>query len=135
MKELIDGECLCGKVSFSMRNEFAQFHFCHCIQCRKITGSSHASNLFTSPENIEWKSGSEFIKRYEYPERDFSKVFCMECGSGLPFLTKSGQALIVPAGCLNDEPGITPQDNIFWSERAPWFEGGVSSQHFDGFAE
>ena len=133
MKKLIDGGCLCGKVSFSLRNEFSQFHFCHCSQCRKISGSSHASNLFTAPDNIEWKSGEANIKRFNYPGRDFSKVFCMECGSGLPFLSQSGKALIVPAGSLNDEPAITPQDNIFWSERAAWFEAGVGSQHFDGF--
>jgi hypothetical protein len=133
MIERIGGGCLCGEVTFSVENEFSSFHLCHCLQCRKITGSAHASNLFTTPENIEWMSGQENIKRFELPDRDFTKVFCNQCGSGLPFITKSGKSLIVPAGSLNEEPNISPQDNIFWSERAAWYDAGLSSRHFAGF--
>jgi hypothetical protein len=133
MKAVIEGGCLCGAVRFSLKNQFAKFYLCHCSQCRKITGSSNAANLFTSPQNIEWLSGQTGMKRHDYPGRGFTSVFCTECGSGLPFLSKSGKALIVPAGCLNDEPNIAPQANIFWAERAAWFEPGVSAEHCDGF--
>ncbi len=133
MKDTIDGSCLCGKVTFSVKNEFRQFHLCHCIQCRKVTGSAHASNLFTSLENFQWKLGAENTKRFNYPGRAFSKVFCIDCGSGLPFSISDGKSVIVPAGSLDDEPNIVPQDNIFWSERALWYEAGIKSPHFDGF--
>jgi len=133
MQAVIEGGCLCGTVRFSLNNEFAKFYLCHCSQCRKITGSSNAANLFTAPQNIEWLSGQASMKRFDYPGRDFTSVFCTECGSGLPYLSKSGKSLIVPAGSLNDEPNIAPQANIFWLERTAWFEPGVSAEHFDGF--
>ena len=135
MKEMIKGNCLCGQVTFCLKNEFSRFFLCHCEQCRKITGSAYASNLFTSAENIEWTSGECNIKRFDDPERDFTKAFCTECGSGLPFVTKSGQALIVPAGSLNSEPNIMPQSNIFWADRALWDDVSAQAPHVDAFPE
>jgi hypothetical protein len=48
-------------------------------------------------------------------------------------LSKSGPSLIVPAGSLNENPDIAPQDNIFWSERAGWYDEGKSAIHYDTF--
>ena len=65
----ITGGCLCGKVRYEVFDSFESFHLCHCLQCRKITGSSHASNLFTAPENMKILTGEEYIKNYSDPER------------------------------------------------------------------
>jgi hypothetical protein len=135
MTQSIIGGCLCGKVRFSIENNFKRFHLCHCLQCRKITGSAHASNLFTTPQALEWTSGESSKKQFDFPGRDFTVVFCTECGSGLPFVTKNGKALIVPAGSLDAEPNNAPNDNIFWTERASWYALGVTAKHCDGFPE
>jgi hypothetical protein len=135
MKVTINGSCLCGLVRFTVNNQFSRFHLCHCTQCQKITGSAHASNLFTGVDNIQWLSGFECIKRFDHPERDFTKVFCAECGSGLPFITKSGKTLIVPAGCLDDEPNVGVNNNIFWLERAAWYDQALSAKHCSRFPE
>lgn len=86
----ISGCCLCESVSFECDNSFTQFHLCHCIQCQKTTGSAHASNLFTVPNNITWLKGVDLVKRYDVPNRFISKAFCVECGSGVPFLSDPG---------------------------------------------
>ncbi len=121
----LSGECLCGKVKFEVENEFDQFHLCHCKQCQRATGSAHASNLFTRVDNINWLAGADSIKRYDVPNRVISNAFCDACGSSLPYLSLSGKALVIPAGCLNGKPNMSPQNNIFWSERAPWYDAAV----------
>jgi hypothetical protein len=131
--ETVSGSCLCGDVQFKCENRFKQFHLCHCIQCQKATGSAHVSNLFTDSENIEWVSGKEKIKRYDVPGRSISSAFCTSCGSPVPYESGSGKSLIVPAGVLDSAPNITPQDNIFWSERSSWYEEGVGSRKFEKF--
>ena len=133
MSDNITGGCLCGSVAYEVENDFSRFYFCHCTQCQKITGSAHASNLVTQPNAITWTRGQAFIKQFEYPDRDFTVVFCTECGSGLPFVTKSGKALIVPAGSLDGEPNIQPNDNIFWAERASWYDQGKLARQCQGF--
>ena len=133
MSDTISGGCFCGKVTFEVQNNFEQFHLCHCIECRKMTGTAHASLLFGSPDAIEWKSGEECIKRFDHPKWELSKAFCSECGSAVPFISKGGDALIVPAGSLDETPKITPQDNIFWVDRAGWYDEAKQAAQFDGF--
>lgn len=133
MSDSITGGCLCGAVTYTVENNFKRFYFCHCEQCRKITGSAHAANLFTRPDAIHWTAGDEFKKQFNYPGRDFTVVFCTECGSGLPFVSQNGQSLIVPAGSLDAEPNIHPNDNIFWDERAQWYEDGKQANICSGF--
>jgi hypothetical protein len=98
MKEILKGQCLCGKVKYSVANKFEHFILCHCKQCQKLTGSAFASNVFTSPDNIDWLEGIEHISDYKHSKRNFSKSFCSTCGSALPFVNGDGKALIVPAG-------------------------------------
>ena len=131
----IIGSCLCEKVAFESDNRFEQFHLCHCIQCQKSTGSAHASNLFTEPNNIKWLSGFELVKRFDLPGRAISKVFCTECGCGVAYLSGTGKALVVPAGCLDGKAEIDPQYNIFYSEKADWYNKAICAKTFEKFPE
>lgn len=131
----ITGSCLCGQVSFECDNRFEKFHLCHCIQCQKTTGSAHASNLFTQPSNITWLTGFNLVKRYDLPGRAISKAFCTECGCGVPYISSSGNALITPAGCLDGQPNIDPQTNIFCSEKAIWYDKAIAATQYQKFAE
>ena len=128
----ITGRCLCGKVAFSISGPFEAFHWCHCSRCRRDTGSSHASNIFAGPDSIEWLRGEELVKRFDLPEAErYAKAFCTECGSPLPYLSRNGVRVIVPAGTLDGDPGVVPDDNIHWGSRAPWFEAGVNAGRYD----
>ncbi len=129
----ISGSCCCGNVTFTLEDNFSNFYFCYCEQCRKFTGTAHASNLFTSPDNIKWGKGIASINRYDHPERSFSKAFCNECGSGLPFVSKSGKSLIVPAGSLNDEPSKQLDAQIFCAEQTDWHNVGLETSKVPGF--
>jgi hypothetical protein len=132
MKKLTGG-CCCGAVRFELVDDFSQFYFCHCEQCRRLTGSAHASNLFTRPDNIQWLQGQQDTHRYDHPERTFTQVFCKHCGSGLPFVTQSGQSLLVPAGSLDEEPKKQPDSQIFSEEQTHWHKVGVASKKIHGF--
>ena len=133
MSNKLTGGCLCGEVRYSVKEDFKVFYQCHCKQCQHLTGSAFASNIFTDPENIKWETSHEKIKFYEHPTRGFSKAFCKECGSAVPFINKSKTSLIIPAGSLFDDPHIMPQANIFTSEEACWLEPGAKAENFKGF--
>jgi hypothetical protein len=136
MTKIITGGCCCGDVTFTVEDNFSDFFFCHCEQCRKLTGSAHAANLFTSADNINWVSGIEKIKRYDHPERTFTQAFCENCGSGLPFVTQGGESLIVPAGSLNEESVKTLDAQIFCAEQTEWHKKGLGvSNKVPGFPE
>jgi len=118
----VTGSCLCKKVSYEITGNLGIFQYCHCSRCRKFTGSAHAANLLVSPEQFKWLSGEESVRRFE-PEntKHFATSFCKNCGSSLPWLTKSKKAVVVPAGTLDADPGIKPFQNIFWGSRSEWY--------------
>jgi hypothetical protein len=69
------------------------------------------------------------VKRY-IPDEDnvISKSFCSHCGSLVPYTSLNSGRLIIPAGSLSEPPGIDPQDNIYWSDRADWYDAGLEAQ-------
>ena len=128
MSETIRGACLCGRVRFELDGPFDAFHWCHCSQCRRSTGSAHAANLFTDPVRLRWLSGEDLVQRFTPDKPDMiSKCFCRHCGSLVPYTSLQSGRLVVPAGSLADDPGIAPDDNIFWRDRAPWYDAGLAA--------
>ena len=126
------GSCLCGAVTYRVAPPFKVFQYCHCARCRKVTGSAHAANLFVAPEQFSWLSGESLVVRYEHPEaKYFATCFCQRCGASLPWESQGGGTRIIPAGTLDEHPGITPQHNIFWASRAPWYEETCAMTKFD----
>lgn len=118
----ITGRCLCNRVAYVIKGHLGIFQYCHCSRCRKFTGSAFAANLLVSPADFQWLRGEEFVGRYEVEDaKHFATSFCKNCGSSLPWLGKSGKAVVVPAGSLDDDPGIRPFQNLFWDSRAAWY--------------
>lgn len=135
-KTSIAGSCLCGTVKTTVNGPFQRFYQCYCDRCQKKTGSAFASLIFTNPESIEWHSGQSSVKRYDLPNAvRFSNSFCTECGSQVPYLSRDGVALVIPAGYLDEDPGITPQANIFWDEKSCWYEQGQMASQFSRYPE
>ncbi|WP_440876772.1 GFA family protein [Thalassotalea sp. PLHSN55] len=136
MSKEIQGSCLCGKVSSVVTGPFKRFYQCYCDRCQKKTGSAFAALMFTTPDKIKWKSGEQLIKRFDLPEAArFSNCFCSECGSQVPYVSRDGAFLIVPAGYVEQDPEIRPSANIFWDEKPCWFEEGKSADKFSQYPE
>lgn len=121
--EKISGSCLCGDVSYEFTGPVKVFQYCHCTRCQKITGSAHASNIIIDPGNFKWIEGEDNVGRYELSEaKHFASSFCKTCGSTLPWLAQTKKAMIVPAGTLDDDPKVKPVHNIFYVDKACWYE-------------
>ena len=128
----VTGSCLCGKVTYGVTGNVGVFQYCHCSRCRKFTGTAFASNLLVSPDQFRWISGSDAVGRFEHPDaKYFATSFCTQCGSSLPWLGKTGKAVVVPAGTLDGDPGIRPSQNIFCASRAAWYKAPGSLPEFD----
>ena len=60
---------------------------------------------------------------YKVPEAErFTQTFCAVCGSKVPRInTQLGYAAI-PAGSLDDDPGVRPMAHIYVDSKAAWDE-------------
>lgn len=80
-----------------------------------------------------WTAGEEHARRYEHhAARYFCTGFCARCGASLPWLTRSGAMVIVPAGALDGDPGLRPQRAVHLASSAPWY---VPCSELPGFDE
>ena len=117
------GSCLCGQVTYEITDNLGIFQYCHCSRCRKFTGSAYASNLFVSPDQFRWTNGESFVGTYAPKEvKHFATAFCKNCGSSLPWHSKTGKVVVIPAGTLDEHPGIEPFQNIFCGSKAEWYK-------------
>ncbi|MBL4907493.1 MAG: GFA family protein [Sneathiella sp.] len=133
MLKMISGECLCSEVMYEIENTFSRFFLCHCEQCRRISGSAFAANLFGDPAQFKWLDGEEKVRTFKLLNRDITKAFCKNCGSGVPFFNTHQTAVIVPAGSLNAEPHFSAQDKIFMNEQTDWCRAIDTAALFDTF--
>lgn len=132
--KVISGSCLCGAVAYEITGPFKTFQYCHCSRCRKVSGSAFAANLFVPPEQFSWTRGKVKAGRYEHPDaKYFATTFCVQCGSSLPWAVQGGKNIVVPAGTLDDDPGIRPMWNVFRGSQACWFEGTGALPQYEGF--
>jgi hypothetical protein len=131
-EQIAEGSCLCKKVRYEITGNMGVFQYCHCSRCRKFTGSAYAANLFVSPADFNWLSGEKYVERYDPAgTKYFATCFCKNCGSSLPWLSKSGKVVIIPAGTLDGDPQIKPSKNIFCGSRPPWYAHASELPEFD----
>jgi len=116
------GSCLCGAVAFEASGA-AEFRYCHCSRCRKSRGGAFAANMFVRPSDFRWVRGDETVVKYKLPSAQrFGNWFCAICGSPTPRLIDELGMVLIPAGALDDDPGVRAAYHIFVGSKAPWDE-------------
>ena len=129
---MIRGSCLCGQIAYQLDGGVELMNNCHCSMCRKVHGAAFGSFLHASAQGFRWKSGEQLVERYESSAGNV-RAFCRVCGSNMP-VVENGNHVIIPAGTLDDDPGVRPMANIFAGSKAPWFDIADSLPRFDQFA-
>jgi hypothetical protein len=80
----IDGQCHCGRVTYTADIDPARVSICHCTDCQTLTGSPYRVTVICPAEHIRMtgnapkiyaKSGDNGRTRFQH--------FCGECGSPL----------------------------------------------------
>lgn len=120
-----EGGCLCAKVRFSVAGEPMAQALCHCLDCRKITGSTYSTNIIIAGPNFKLLSGTP--KRFAKTADSGSEIvshFCGDCGSTLWRDGDSfGDGKIIKVGTLDDFDALDkaqPAIELFSGQRVSW---------------
>lgn len=122
---MIQGSCLCGAVRFEIERAVGPFELCHCSRCRKVSGSAYLTWLTVRREDFRFLQGRHLIKTYERPVSEspppYDTSFCTRCGSQVPNPSRTQEPVFeIPAGALDDDPGIRPDKHIYTEFKASW---------------
>ncbi|GAW20304.1 hypothetical protein EKO27_g11281 [Xylaria grammica] len=126
-----EGGCFCGKVRYSVEGEPLGKALCHCLDCRKITGSTYSTNIIVGGSGFKLLSGTpKSIAKTADSGREIVSWFCGDCGSTLwrdgPGF---GDGKAVKVGTLDDINALDdniPAVELFTSHRVNWV-GEVAS--------
>lgn len=131
---MIRGSCLCGQVRYHLSNRPQFINHCHCAMCRKVHGTAFGSFLHADANGFRWLAGEALVQTYASSPGN-TRAFCKVCGANMPVLEQDdGQAhVIIPAGTLDDDPGVRPAVHFFVGSKAPWYSITDALPQFEAF--
>jgi hypothetical protein len=132
---MIKGSCLCGGVRFEIERAAGPFELCHCSRCRKSSGSAFNAGLGVRSRDFHLIEGRSLIASYDAPilrqPPPYRVFFCSRCGSPAPNPDPASDWFEIPAGLLDDDPGLRPDKHIFVEFNAPWAEISDTLPQYD----
>jgi hypothetical protein len=99
--------------------------------CRKSHGSAFATYVAARADGHRVLQGEALIVRYRSSELGI-RCFCSRCGSIVPNPVE-GERAWIPAGCLDEDPGVRPLAHIFVGSKAAWYEIADRLPRFDAY--
>jgi len=104
---------------------------CHCSVCRKESGASFATLAHVRRERFRLISDEGLINPgYEWTP-GHSRSFCKRCGSPAPKYIEATRMVSVPAGLLDDDPGVRPSMHVFTSSKVAWVDLNDDLQKYE----
>jgi len=116
-ERILTGGCACGQLTFETRGEPKRVGLCHCMTCRKISGSPFSAYVIFVPDQVT--VSGEFRSWSAAPGTASEECFCPVCGSHV-FDRDSDTEIEMRLGAF-DEPNLfTPTYELWAKRREHW---------------
>ncbi|MFO1117953.1 MAG: GFA family protein [Beijerinckiaceae bacterium] len=128
MTTKLTGGCACGAVRYACDDEPIVQVVCHCRDCQKASGSSHAAILFVPSDRLTFSgTGLKYHEVTGASGRRLQRGHCPECGSPVAGRWPENNVYeLIQVGSLDDPSGFAPTVECWMSSAAAWhptFEG------------
>ena len=119
---LLQGSCLCRRVTYQIDGPLADVLNCHCSMCRKLHAAAFRTRARVATKDWTTLSGADEIRLYESSPGEH-KAFCGHCGSSLFTKFDAHPAVLgFPLGTLDTDPGVKATRHVHVASKAPWFD-------------
>jgi len=123
--------CRCGRLKATVSGEPVRVSVCHCLNCKKRSGSAFAvqARWPKTQAKIEGSSKTFVIAGDSGNPATFH--FCPECGSDV-FYTITGKfddLVAIPLGTFDDPYFATPEYSVWEQRKHDWVE--ISGEGID----
>jgi len=120
--------CRCGKLMATVTGDPVRVSVCHCLNCKKRSGSAFAVQARWPRQNVAITGESRtFVKVADSGNRA-TFHFCPDCGSDVfyeidgKFDDKFNDLIAVPLGVFDDPYFLTPAFSVWESRKHNWVE-------------
>lgn len=124
LREIFEGQCQCGQVSYRLTGESVACFVCHCSECQRQSASAFGMALWLRNfhKDVVGRDLGVWVRTTPSDKRLVCE-FCRECGTRM-FHQMSDQddTLSVKPGTLNTTVGLEPVAHIWTSRAQSWVQ-------------
>ncbi|OBQ92953.1 GFA family protein [Mesorhizobium sp. AA23] len=117
-------ECSCGQLSATCAGEPVRISVCHCLDCKRRTGSAFSYNVRFAEADVTIDGRALQFTRTGEQGGQITYSFCPDCGTTVHYRIDMQPGLTaIPVGAFAD-PSFPPPFQSFYhrSRRCEWVE-------------
>jgi len=126
--------CRCGQLKATVTGDPVRVSVCHCLNCKKRSGSAFAAQARWPAEQVTIEGRSNSFKKVSDSGNFATFYFCPECGSDVHYDNngKFDGQIAIPLGAFDDPYFLTPRFSVWEQRKHDWLEiSGEGVEHFD----
>ena len=129
--------CRCGQLRATVTGGPVRVSLCHCLNCKKRSGSAFAVQARWPSEQVRMEGQSKSYKKVAESGNWGEFHFCAECGSDVYYRTdgptvdaKFADHVAIPLGAFDDPYFVQPAFSVWEERKHPWVEiSGEGVEH------
>jgi hypothetical protein len=125
--------CRCGQLKATVTGEPVRVSVCHCLNCKKRSGSAFAAQARWPAEQVVIEGRSNSFEKVADSGNRATFHFCPECGSDVHYDIngKFDGQIAIPLGAFDDPYFLSPKFSVWEKRKHDWVEisGDVEHSH------
>jgi hypothetical protein len=126
--------CRCGQLRASAAGDPVRLSVCHCLDCKKRSGSAFAVQARWPIDRVTLEGESKTWVQHADSGNRITHHFCPECGSSLHYVIegKFDGLIAIPLGAFDDPFFAGPAFSVWEERKHDWVEiVGEEVEHSD----
>ncbi|MBB5514211.1 hypothetical protein FHS89_000209 [Rubricella aquisinus] len=113
----LTGRCYCGAIGFEIDAAPQTAAYCHCTDCRRLTGAPVAAFAAFAAADVTYLDAATHLKMSD----DVERWHCGRCGSALAsWFSYLPDQIYVPLGVLDAAGSLAPTVHCHADSALPW---------------
>jgi hypothetical protein len=125
--------CRCGQLRATVSGEPVRVSVCHCLDCKKRSGSAFAVQARWPVDQVAIQGRSKTWVNVADSGNRISFHFCPECGSDVHYEIegKFDGLVAIPVGALDDPFSVAPAFSVWEERKHGWVDVLAEVEHLD----
>jgi hypothetical protein len=115
-------KCACGAAVISVAGEPSIYAVCHCVNCKRRTGSAFGISLYFKKAEVTDQTGDTLVYAFQdQGDKHQRRHFCQRCGTTLFWYTSGLPDLIgIAGGCFGEDLPGEPKLSATHARKYAW---------------
>ena len=126
--------CRCGQLRATATGEPVRVSVCHCLDCKRRTGSAFSAQARWPAEQVGIEGQSKTFSHLADSGNRITHHFCPDCGSTVHYAIagKFDGQIAIPLGAFDDPYFASPGFSVWEERKHDWVEiRGEGVEHSD----